>query len=220
MSRPTSQQLEALVEFLELNSGIAKGLLRTAHAKNDTKRKWDDISLNLNALGGAQKTGKGWAKYWADKKCTLKKTCAQHAQSMRRTGGGVADDLPTLSPLDQRLIAIMGGCTLCFRRQLFSCQSISIHVHVNEQGSSQHRVQKQRQRTSTQSRLNQDRELFAAIEQQRVEAETVTARALTDIAQNIANFNTSLESMTAAFREGAQTIANALNNIATAIQNK
>ncbi|KAL4702260.1 hypothetical protein ACJJTC_002855 [Scirpophaga incertulas] len=109
MSRPTSQQLEALVEFLELNSGIAKGLLRTAHAKHDTKRKWDDISINLNALGGAQKTGKGWAKYWADKKCALKKTCAQHAQSMRRTGGGVADDLPTLSPLDQRLIAIMGG---------------------------------------------------------------------------------------------------------------
>ncbi|KAL4720333.1 hypothetical protein ACJJTC_018081 [Scirpophaga incertulas] len=62
MSRPTSQQLESLVEFLELNPGIAKGLLHTAHAKNDTRRKWDDISLNLNALGGAQKTGKTFRK--------------------------------------------------------------------------------------------------------------------------------------------------------------
>ncbi|KAL4721613.1 hypothetical protein ACJJTC_011666 [Scirpophaga incertulas] len=71
MSRPTSQQLESLVEFLELNPGIAKGLLHTAHAKNDTRRKWDDISLNLNALGGVQKTGKGWESA---------ETCAENFQ--------------------------------------------------------------------------------------------------------------------------------------------
>ncbi|KAL4702330.1 hypothetical protein ACJJTC_006936 [Scirpophaga incertulas] len=63
---------------------------------------------NLHIFGSSQQSIEV-TEYWADKKCTLKKTCAQHAQSMRRTGGGVADDLPTLSPLDQRLIAIMGG---------------------------------------------------------------------------------------------------------------
>ncbi|KAJ8728910.1 hypothetical protein PYW07_006606 [Mythimna separata] len=109
MSRPTHQQLETLVDFLEQNPGIAKGLLRTAHAKQQTKRKWDEIAVSLNALGGAQKDGKGWAKYWADKKCALKKICAQHAQSMRRTGGGTAENLPALTPIDQRLVAVMGG---------------------------------------------------------------------------------------------------------------
>lgn len=28
---------------------------------------------------------------------------------MRRTGGGTADNLPTLSALDNRLVAVMGG---------------------------------------------------------------------------------------------------------------
>lgn len=28
---------------------------------------------------------------------------------MRRTGGGTADNLPTLSALDKRLVAVMGG---------------------------------------------------------------------------------------------------------------
>lgn len=50
------------MDFLTQNPGIAKGLLRTAHAKQQTKRKWDEIAVSLNALGGAQKDGKGWAK--------------------------------------------------------------------------------------------------------------------------------------------------------------
>lgn len=28
---------------------------------------------------------------------------------MRRTGGGTGDNLPVLSPIDQRLVAVMGG---------------------------------------------------------------------------------------------------------------
>lgn len=28
---------------------------------------------------------------------------------MRRTGGGSADNLPELTPIDQRLVAVMGG---------------------------------------------------------------------------------------------------------------
>ncbi|KAJ8728901.1 hypothetical protein PYW07_006597 [Mythimna separata] len=107
MSRPTHQPLETLVDFLEQNPGIAKGLLRTAHAKQQTKRKWDEIAVSLNSLGGAQKDGKGWAKYRADKKFALKKICAQHAQSMRRTGGGTAENLPALTPIDQRLVAVI-----------------------------------------------------------------------------------------------------------------
>ncbi|KAJ8728898.1 hypothetical protein PYW07_006594 [Mythimna separata] len=46
MSRPTHQQLETIVDFLEQNPGIAKGLLRTAHAMQQTKRKWDEIAVS------------------------------------------------------------------------------------------------------------------------------------------------------------------------------
>ncbi|KAJ0176456.1 hypothetical protein K1T71_007635 [Dendrolimus kikuchii] len=108
-NRPSFAQLEGLVEFLQENPGIAKGLLRTIQGKADTKRKWASLAISLNALGGANKDGQGWAKYWAEKKCALKKQCAQLSASMRRTGGGIADNLPTLSSLDHRLVALMGG---------------------------------------------------------------------------------------------------------------
>ncbi|CAG5059965.1 unnamed protein product [Parnassius apollo] len=107
--RPTLAQMETLVEFLEQNVGIAKGLLRTNQAKMEIKRQWASVAITLNSLGGANKDGQGWAKYWAEKKCALKKLCAQHSKSMRRAGGGSSDDLPMLSELDKRLVAVMGG---------------------------------------------------------------------------------------------------------------
>ncbi|KAJ8728922.1 hypothetical protein PYW07_006618 [Mythimna separata] len=108
-NRPSYAQLEGLVEFLEQNPGIAKGLLRTAQGKLEMKRKWENLATTLNSLGGANKNGQGWAKYWAEKKCALKKQCAEVSASMRRTGGGTADNLPMLSALDSRLVAVMGG---------------------------------------------------------------------------------------------------------------
>ncbi|CAK1597588.1 unnamed protein product [Parnassius mnemosyne] len=113
-NRPTLAQIEALVEFLEQNVGIAKGLLRTNQAKMEVKRQWASVATTLNSLGGANKDGQGWAKYWAEKKCALKKLCAQHSKSMRRTGGGSPDDLPMLSALDKRLVAVMGGQEFAF----------------------------------------------------------------------------------------------------------
>ncbi|KAJ8728528.1 hypothetical protein PYW07_006224 [Mythimna separata] len=89
--------------------GIAKVLLRTAQGKLETKRKWEKLATTLYSLGGANKNGQGWAKFWAEKKCALKKQCAEVSASMRRTGGGTADNLPMLSALDSRLVAVMGG---------------------------------------------------------------------------------------------------------------
>lgn len=61
-SRPTQMQIEYLVEFLEQNPGIAKGLLRTTQAKQHNKRRWEELAAEINALGGASKNGQGWAK--------------------------------------------------------------------------------------------------------------------------------------------------------------
>ncbi|RVE52094.1 hypothetical protein evm_003372 [Chilo suppressalis] len=97
-NRPTSHQLEALVEFLEQNPGI----------KQESKRKWAELAVSLNALGGVTKDGPGWSKYWAEKQCGLKRLCAQHTASMRQTGGGAGERL-VLSELDNRLVAVMGG---------------------------------------------------------------------------------------------------------------
>ncbi|XP_075986183.1 uncharacterized protein LOC142983182 [Anticarsia gemmatalis] len=107
MGRPTFGQLEALAKFLEENPGIAKAKMRSAQGKQSTKRKWEEIAVTLNSIGGAKKDAKSWAKYWADKKCTLRKFCVKYWMSLRN--GGVEDCPPSLTPLEQRLVAVFGG---------------------------------------------------------------------------------------------------------------
>lgn len=61
-NRPSYAQLEGLVDFLEQNPGVAKGILRTTQGKLETKRKWEILATTLNSLGGTNKNGQGWAK--------------------------------------------------------------------------------------------------------------------------------------------------------------
>lgn len=61
-NRPTSAQFERFVEFLEQNPGVARGFMRTSQGRQETKRKWAQLALELNALGGVIKDGIGWAK--------------------------------------------------------------------------------------------------------------------------------------------------------------
>ncbi|XP_013199170.2 uncharacterized protein LOC106142089 [Amyelois transitella] len=108
-ARPTYPQLEALVNFLEENPGIAKGHLRSAQAKWETKRKWEEITITLNAMGGTQKDAKGWTKFWTDKKYALKKVLGQRNADANRTGGGRSANLPPLTCIEERMVAILGG---------------------------------------------------------------------------------------------------------------
>ncbi|RVE44040.1 hypothetical protein evm_011338 [Chilo suppressalis] len=107
-ARPTYEQLEALVTFLEENPGIAKGHLRSSQAKWETKRKWEQISITLYAMGGTQKDAKGWSKFWSYKKYSLKKIGQRNADA-NRTGGAGPSNLPSLSCIEERMVAILGG---------------------------------------------------------------------------------------------------------------
>jgi hypothetical protein len=55
-------QLEALVQFLEDNPGIAKGHLQGPQGKLASKRLWEGLATTLNSLGCGTKDSKGWAK--------------------------------------------------------------------------------------------------------------------------------------------------------------
>ncbi|XP_037964693.1 uncharacterized protein LOC105385876 isoform X2 [Plutella xylostella] len=101
--------MELLVEYLESNPGLARGLLKTAQGRSETKKKWISLASTLNAVGGSIKDGPAWCKYWTEKKCYLKRICARNSASMRRTGGGPSDPSPKFSDLEQRMVAVMGG---------------------------------------------------------------------------------------------------------------
>ncbi|KAH9632247.1 hypothetical protein HF086_002882 [Spodoptera exigua] len=163
-------------------------LLAMGLAKLETKRKWATLATSLNSLGGANKDGQGWAKYWAEKKCALKKHCAQLSSSMRLTGGGTASNLPTLSALDQRLVAVMGGHEF---GNLPPATPTPTPVHSHHT-TTVTIPQPRRRRSLIPRAQNADMEQFARIEERRVEAEMKTAEALAKIAEHMGTIGCAL----------------------------
>ncbi|XP_045503592.1 uncharacterized protein LOC123700425 isoform X2 [Colias croceus] len=238
-NRPSYAQLEGLVEFLEENPGIARGVLRTTHGKLQTKRKWETLANTLNCLGGAIKNGQGWAKYWAEKKCALKKHCADLSASMTRTGGGT-DNLAVLSALDNRLVAVMGGQEFATRDTILTVdpfpqssapvvENILIPAESAEMDSStiitshNEAVQElptipapatplqstlpqrpRRRRSSIQRTVDIDMQQMTDIEARRVEAELITAQALTKLSESVSNIGNALLSIANAISEVAR----------------
>ncbi|KAJ8703983.1 hypothetical protein PYW07_013277 [Mythimna separata] len=108
-SHPSSAQVETLVEFMERNPGMAKGFLRTQSARERSRRKWEELALRLNSMGGTIKTYKQWTKYWSDKKSAIKKKVAARAAARHRTDGGLEDELLELSEVEERIVALCCG---------------------------------------------------------------------------------------------------------------
>lgn len=62
--RILKQQLEILMNFLEKNREMSKGLIPGAPiSRQETKQKWASLAKKLNAVdGGAMKTADEWKK--------------------------------------------------------------------------------------------------------------------------------------------------------------
>nr|XP_026487003.1 uncharacterized protein LOC113394047 [Vanessa tameamea] len=109
VSHPSAVQVEALVSFLEERPTLAKGLVRNPSAKARAIKEWEKITAILNSCrGGTVKSRKKWVKYWADKKSAVKKKCAAR-NAARRMSGGVLEDNPELSEIEERIVALMWG---------------------------------------------------------------------------------------------------------------
>lgn len=61
-SHPSRAQIDALIEFLEQNQSPAKGFSKVPSAKDAARRKWEQLSVKLNSMGGSIKTWKQWTK--------------------------------------------------------------------------------------------------------------------------------------------------------------
>ncbi|KAL0809473.1 hypothetical protein ABMA28_011641 [Loxostege sticticalis] len=103
----TQAQLEALLNFIEGNRDLARGLLRGADGRMRSKKLWEDLCNSLNALGGCTKSVEQWQRVWADRKHLAKKAAGAARRSASATGGGPSD-APNLSSVELRILAIMG----------------------------------------------------------------------------------------------------------------
>ncbi|XP_050352031.1 uncharacterized protein LOC126774512 isoform X1 [Nymphalis io] len=109
VSHPSSTQVEALVTFLEERPSLAKGFLRNPNARARALKEWDKITTLLNnTIGGSIKSSKKWIKYWSDKKSAVKRKAVARNAARLRTGGA-AEDIPELSEIEERILALMSA---------------------------------------------------------------------------------------------------------------
>ncbi|XP_072936967.1 uncharacterized protein [Epargyreus clarus] len=103
------QQLEILMDFLEENKDMSKGLPPGAPVTHQaTRQKWATLAKQLNTIpDGAVKTSDGWKKYWFEwrHKCRRKAADARRFQSA--PDGGPNRFVP-LNDLEVRVLALSG----------------------------------------------------------------------------------------------------------------
>ncbi|XP_026315273.1 uncharacterized protein LOC113226759 isoform X2 [Hyposmocoma kahamanoa] len=79
-SRPSLEQVVAIVDFMEKHPSLALGQLRGLEGRDQSKKLWHKLTSIVNSINGPNRPMKSWVKYWADKKSTVR----QKVQS----GGG------------------------------------------------------------------------------------------------------------------------------------
>ncbi|XP_055915413.1 uncharacterized protein LOC129948437 [Eupeodes corollae] len=104
MSRIVSnkKQLERLVELMEENPELAKGIC----AKPVLTKKWEDIALELNSLEPPERDSAKWQRVWADLKCKIKKKNSQNKIELNATGGG-SNKLHRLTDTEEAVSRLM-----------------------------------------------------------------------------------------------------------------
>ncbi|KPJ12735.1 hypothetical protein RR48_02637 [Papilio machaon] len=103
------QQLEILMDFLEENKDMSKGLPPgTPVSHHATRQKWAALAKKLNAVqSGTLKTPDGWKKYWFEwrHKCRRKAADARRFQS---TSEGGTNRFVPLNDLEVRVLELSG----------------------------------------------------------------------------------------------------------------
>ncbi|KAM3964667.1 uncharacterized protein ACR2FA_001057 [Aphomia sociella] len=107
--RIVRQQLEILMDFLEENKDMSKGLPPgTPVCHQATRQKWAALAKQLNAVqAGALKTPEGWKKYWFE----WRHKCRRKAADVRRfqsAPNGSSNRFVPLNDLEVRVLELSG----------------------------------------------------------------------------------------------------------------
>ncbi|CAH2067182.1 unnamed protein product, partial [Iphiclides podalirius] len=103
------QQLEILMDFLEANKDMSKGLPPgTPVSHQATRQKWAHLAKKLNAVqAGALKTPDGWKKYWFEWRHKCRRKAADARRFKSKSDGGTNRFAP-LNDLEVRVLELSG----------------------------------------------------------------------------------------------------------------
>ncbi|XP_045494764.1 uncharacterized protein LOC123693624 isoform X1 [Colias croceus] len=71
-SRPSLEQVVAIVDFMEQHPVLGLGQLRGLEGRHESKKLWLQLTRVVNNIKGPTRPMKSWVKYWADKKSTVR----------------------------------------------------------------------------------------------------------------------------------------------------
>ncbi|XP_026487986.1 uncharacterized protein LOC113394778 [Vanessa tameamea] len=104
----SSDQLNALLDFLKEHKELAKGLIRGRRGKLNTLKLWNLCAKKLNVLkDGATKDGKGWSKYWCDWKYRVRRRALEQKSSKQSKNFSLENSTP-LSTLEEEILKLIG----------------------------------------------------------------------------------------------------------------
>ncbi|XP_055912504.1 uncharacterized protein LOC129946375 [Eupeodes corollae] len=106
------RQLRRLVELLQKNQGIARGVC----SKPIAQRKWEEFAFELNSLGPPQREWHKWQRVWADLKCKIKKKKTENDYDENHPAGGQNNRIHHFSDLEEAVIEMLDFSTTS-RRQ-------------------------------------------------------------------------------------------------------
>ncbi|XP_050361763.1 uncharacterized protein LOC126781039 [Nymphalis io] len=108
----SSDQLNALLDFLKEHKDLAKGLIRGRRGKLNSLKLWNLCAKKLNVLkDGATKDGKGWSKYWCDWKYRVRRRALEQ-KSTKQNKTLLMENCSPLSMLEEEILNIIGPAAL------------------------------------------------------------------------------------------------------------
>ncbi|XP_055914609.1 uncharacterized protein LOC129947881 [Eupeodes corollae] len=105
--RTNKNQFEKLVELMESNPNLARGVGEFGSSKKNQKEYWDQFATTLNSLGPPTRDGKEWHKVWLDYKLKIKRKLSMNKAEVVATGGGKYSQV-SLTPLEQAVDELLG----------------------------------------------------------------------------------------------------------------
>ncbi|XP_050497713.1 uncharacterized protein LOC126878857 [Diabrotica virgifera virgifera] len=98
---------EMLLSFCEENPQLITNKFNSSEGRAKAVAMWQTIANRLNSLGYGEKSVEGWRKTLTDWKSKTKAKAATLRRDQGQTGGG-SPHLPPLSPLEERILSLMG----------------------------------------------------------------------------------------------------------------
>ncbi|XP_018804177.1 PREDICTED: uncharacterized protein LOC108978380 [Bactrocera latifrons] len=102
IKRTTQRQFETMVQLMERNPDLARGLAPFGSTKKNRMELWEGIASELNNIGPPIRSGSEWNKVWLDYKLKLKRKIADNRKEIAATGGiGWSYTQRSVTPLEQ-----------------------------------------------------------------------------------------------------------------------